>query len=49
MMISEAKSTFSFLFDSRYLYLNCFINPIHASTMCKNNIRKTKADKVDTL
>ena len=27
----------------------CLINPIQTSTMRKNNIRKTKTDKVDTL
>lgn len=27
----------------------CFINPIQTSTMRKNNIRKTKTDKVDTF
>ena len=27
----------------------CVINPIQTSTMRKNNIRKTKTDKVDTL
>ena len=37
----------------RYLvascYKVCFLNPIKTSTMRKNNIRKTKTDKVDTL
>ena len=27
----------------------CLINPIQTSTMRKNNIRKTKTDKVDTF
>lgn len=27
----------------------CLINPIQTSTMRKNNIRKTKTDKIDTL
>ena len=30
-------------------YQVCLINPIETSTMRKNNIRKTKTDKVDTL
>ena len=30
-------------------YQVCVINPIQTSTMCKNNIQKTKTDKVDTL
>ena len=30
-------------------YKVCLINPIETSTMRKNNIRKTKTDKVDTL
>ncbi|MFN2925954.1 IS110 family transposase [Lachnospiraceae bacterium YH-ros2228] len=30
-------------------YQVCVINPIQTSTMRKNNIRKTKTDKVDTL
>ena len=29
-------------------YNVCLINPIETCTMCKNNIRKTKTDKVDT-
>ena len=37
----------------RYLVANsynvCVLNPIKTSTMRKNNIRKTKTDKVDTL
>lgn len=37
----------------RYLvagnYKVCVLNPIKTSTMRKNNIRKTKTDKVDTL
>lgn len=36
-----------FLVSKRYQV--CVINPIQASTMRKNNIRKTKTDKVDTL
>ena len=31
------------------LYKVCVINPIQTSTLRKNNIRKTKTDKVDTL
>lgn len=30
-------------------YQVCVISPIQTSTMRKNNIRKTKTDKVDTL
>ena len=30
-------------------YQVCVINPIQTSTMRKNNIRKTKTDRVDTL
>ena len=30
-------------------YKVCVINPIQTSTLRKNNIRKTKTDKVDTL
>ena len=37
----------------RYLvaknYKVCVLNPIKTSTMRKNNIRKTKTDKIDTL
>ena len=36
-----------FLVSRRYQV--CVINPIQTSTMRKNNIRKTKTDKVDTL
>ena len=31
-----------------YNYHVCVINPIQTSTMRKNNIRKTKTDKIDT-
>ena len=33
----------------KHNYKVCVINPIQTSTMRKNNIRKTKTDKVDTL
>ena len=37
------------LFDtSSLLITKCVLNPIKTSTLRKNNIRKTKTDKVDT-
>ena len=42
-----ADNLVEFLVSKRYQV--CVINPIQTSTMRKNNIRKTKTDKVDTL
>lgn len=41
-----ADNLVEFLVSKRYQV--CVINPIQASTMRKNNIRKTKTDKVDS-
>ena len=42
-----ADNLVEFLVSNHYQV--CVINPIQTSTMRKNNIRKTKTDKVDTL
>ena len=42
-----ADNLVEFLVSRRYRV--CIINPIQTSSMHKNNIRKTKTDKVDTL
>ena len=42
-----ADNLVEFLVSKRYQV--CVINPIQTSTMRKNNIRKTKTDKVDAL